>query len=93
MSDPRTIFLAPYCEGSDDRMWCEDDMQGDWCHCDECVDKPSVRYVRGDIADDLYAALMLMLELADDPNNYALYIDHFSEAHNALARARGEPRD
>ena len=41
-------------------------------------------------APELLEALELMLELADDPNNYAGFSDHFSAAHAAIAKARGE---
>ena len=57
MSDPKEIFLQPFCEYCDDRRWCEHDMQGDWCHNEEpeCEKKPSVRYVRADLHDELKA--------------------------------------
>jgi hypothetical protein len=57
MSDPKEVFLAPYCEGAYERIWCEDDMAGDWCHCEECEGKPGVRYVRADLYVELEAQL------------------------------------
>lgn len=60
MSDPETIYLQPNCpctaHGWSDRMWCESDMQEEWCRCDPI--EPGVRYVRADIAEAENADLL-----------------------------------
>jgi len=92
MTDPKEIFLAPYCEGADDRRWCEDDMAGDWCHCDECEGKPSVRYVRADLYAELEAQLAEAHDLLVSPPplwNEAFWYQRRDALLNALAGQGG----
>jgi len=83
VNDPKEIFLAPYCESADDRRWCEDDMAGDWCHCDECKGKPSVRYVRADLYAELDAQLVEALKENKRQNQACRYTADLCEQYKA----------
>lgn len=59
MSDPKVIYLQPWCEGCEThagyegRNWCQDDV---WTQCDECPNKSSRYLLALDVEGRLEAA-------------------------------------
>ena len=81
-NDPREIFLQPDLDPLSDRPWCEDDDPSG-------QDGPWVRYVRGDIADDLRDALKVALAHVNKISPSQRQCEDLALGRAAIAKAKG----